>query len=163
MKMFLNLKHWQIFSLWILGTIQAVFLMHSFLWPISFAIFFMLVFGWVYSIGKVLNEKNRTITRKLNIWSVILLISFIPYWMWALQMHSDAPERQNGIIVFTSLVLSSIANINIAIIAAKSIKEKEKQHSQNFSDYFIEFILILYLFIGVWALQNRLNKLVKEK
>ena len=160
MEIFLKLKHWQLFVIWILGTIQAAFLMQTFLWPFSFAIYFLLVFGWVYSIGKFLNKNNVAVLKKLNIWSVILIIAFIPYGIWSHQILTDSTDRQNGLKVFASLVLGSIAFINIAIIAAKSIKEKEK--ALKFTDYFVELLLILYLFIGVWILQNRLNKIIRE-
>ncbi|GGG50908.1 hypothetical protein GCM10010976_22600 [Bizionia arctica] len=44
----------------------------------SFAIYFGLLFLWIYSIGKVLNKNNPELIKPMNIWWIIYLISLIP-------------------------------------------------------------------------------------
>ncbi|GET25441.1 hypothetical protein [Prolixibacter sp. NT017] len=164
MKLFLKLKHWQIFLIWILGSIQALLFVNSDFWILSFVIYFGPIFGWLYAIGKVLNENDSGTVKKLNIWSVIFLISAVPY---AIEYHemltrSSSSRTLNGLVLFLSAIPGLIAGIKICIISAKSLKEKEKQREQRFSDYLTEFILMLYMVIGVWIIQPRLNKIMKE-
>ncbi|MBM3436830.1 MAG: hypothetical protein FJY07_11510 [Bacteroidetes bacterium] len=163
MKIFLRLKHWQIFLTWILGTIQLMFLLNSDFWIMSFILYFGLIFGWIYSIGKVLNINDSGTTKILNIWSIICLISAILYGIKFHELLTHTSDRLNGLILFVSTIPGLIAIIKIGIISAKSLKEKEKQKEQKFSEYFIELILILYMIIGVWILQPRLNRIMKEK
>jgi len=163
MKIFLKLKHWQIFLIWILGIIQLVVFMDTGFWFVSFGIYFCLLFGWIYSIGKVLNENNVELIKKLNIWSIIYLISIIPMGFRFHRMVSLSYERLNILILIVSGIVGFVAIINIGIISAKSLKKKEKQEELNFGNYAFEFFLVLYMIIGVWVLQPRLNKIMSDK
>ena len=163
MNIFLKLKHWQIFLIWILGIIQMVVLMNTEFWFIGFGIYFGLLFGWMYSIGKVLNENTPEIIRKLNIWSIIYLISIIPMGIRFHNIFSESYERLNPLIFIVSGIIGLVSIINIGIISAKSLKENEKEGELTFGNYALEFFLILYMIIGVWILQPRLNKIMTEK
>ena len=162
MKIFLKLKHWQIFLIWIFGVIQLVIFMKTDFWFVAFGIYFCLLFGWIYSIGKVLNEKNAEIVKKINIWSIVYLISIIPMGIRFHNMVSQSSERLNILIFFVSGIGGLVSIINIGIISAKSLKEKEKQEKLNFGNYALEFFLVLYMIIGIWILQPRLNKLTNS-
>ena len=70
MKIFLKLKHWQMFLVWIFGSIQMQVFIKTDIWYISSIIYFVLIFGWIYSIGKVLNKK------KLVILSLVIFVLF---------------------------------------------------------------------------------------
>ena len=163
MNIFLKLKHWQVFLIWILGVIQFAVFMKTDFWVVSFGIYFGLLFGWIYSIGKVLNENNVELTKKLNIWAILYLISAIPFGIRFHNMSSDSYEQLNILIIFASGIVGLVSIINIVLISAKSLKEREKQKELKFADYFLEFFLIIYMIIGVWILQPRLNKIMKEK
>ena len=162
MKIFLKLKHWQIFLIWIFGVIQLAVFMKTDFWYVAFGIYFCLLFGWIYSIGKVLNENNSEIIKKLNIWSIIYLISIIPLGIRFHNMLSQSYERLNILIFIVSGIIGLVSIINIGIISAKSIKETEKQEKLNFGNYALEFFIVLYMIIGVWILQPRLNKLINS-
>jgi len=163
MNIFLKLKHWQIFLIWILGIIQMVVFMNTEFWFVGLGIYFGLLFGWIYSIGKVLNENNAEIIKKLNVWSIIYLISIIPMGIRFHNMLSESYERLNPLIFIVSGIIGLVSIINIGIISAKSLKEKEKEGELTFGNYALEFFLILYMIIGVWILQPRLNKIMTEK
>lgn len=165
MNIFLKLKHWQIFFIWIFGVIQLVVFMNTDFWFLGLGIYFGLLFGWIYSIGRVLNENNTEIIKKLNIWSIIYLISFIPWGIYAHNMLSVSYDRLNPLILIVSGIIGLISIVNIGIIAAKSMKEKEKEKKEelSFENYALEFFLIIYMIIGVWVLQPRLNKLMTAK
>jgi len=163
MKVFLKLKHWQIFLIWILGSIQLLVFINSGLWFISFGIYFGILFGWIYSIGKVLNNDDSWIIKRLNLWSIVYLISIIPFWITFHNMFSYSYRSLNDLFLIVGGILGFISIINIALISARSLKEKEKQKGLKFTDYFIEFLLILYMIIGIWILQPRLNEIIKKK
>ena len=162
MKIFLKLKHWQVFLIWIFGVIQLTILMKTDFWFVGFGIYFCLLFGWIYSIGKILNENNADIIKKLNIWSIIYLISTIPMGIRFHNMLSQSYERLNILILIISGIVGLVSIINVGIISAKSLKEKEKQEKLTFGNYALEFFLVLYMIIGVWILQPRLNKLINS-
>ena len=136
--------------------------MNTEFWFVGLGIYFGLLFGWIYSIGKVLNEKNEEIIKKLNIWSILYLISIIPMGIRFHNMVSQSYERLNILIFIVSGIVGLVSIINIGIISAKSIKETEKQEKLNFGNYALEFFLVLYMIIGVWILQPRLNKLINS-
>jgi hypothetical protein len=163
MKIFLKLRHWQIFLIWILGAIQLFVFINTDFWFICLGIYFGLLFGWIYSIGKVLNGNNVKIIKKLNIWSIIYLISIIPMGIRFHNIFSESHERLEPIILVLSGIIGFISIINIGIISAKSLTEKEKQKKLTLANYGYKFFLILNMLIGVWILQPRLNKLMMEK
>jgi len=163
MKIFLKIKHWQMFLIWIFGSIQMQMFMKTDFWFISFAIYAGLIFGWIYSIGKILNENNTELTKKLNIWSVAYLIAMIPFAINFHDMMLQSYERINTLIIIVGGIIGLVSIINIGIISAKSIREKENKENLTFGNYALEFFLILYMIIGVWILQPRLNKIMNEK
>lgn len=163
MYIFLKLKHWQLFILWILGAIQLVLFMNTEFWFVGLGIYFGLFFGWVYSIGNVLNKTNVEITKKLNVWSILYLISIIPMGIHFHNMWSVAYQRIHPLLFIVSGIIGFFSIVNIGIIGAKSIQEKEKQNALSFGNYAWEFFMILYMLIGVWFLQPRLNKLMSDK
>ena len=162
MSIFLKLKHWQIFLVWILGIIQLVVFMNTELWFLGLAIYLGLLFGWIYSIGRVLNENNVDTKRKLNIWSILYLISLIPFGIHFHNMFSGSYERLPPLILIIGGGISLVSIVNIGIIGAKSLKEKESNGELTFGNYAPEFFLIVYMIIGVWIIQPRLNKIIRE-
>ena len=162
MTIFFKLKHWQLFLVWILGIIQLVVFMNTELWFLGFAIYLGLLFGWMYSIGKVLNENNVNAKRKLNIWSILYLISTVPFGIHFHNMFSGSYERPHPVIFIICGIAGLVSIINIGIIAAKSLKENESEGELTFGNYAPEFFLIVYMIIGVWIIQPRLNKIIRE-
>jgi hypothetical protein len=48
------------------------------------------------------------------------------------------------------------------VFVAKAIKTAELQRPLTFGDYALEFVMTWFLFVGIWFLQPRVNKLVNE-
>ncbi len=162
MKIFLKLKHWKMFLIWILGSIQMQIFMKSDIWIISFIIYFGLIFGWMYSIGKVLNEKNAEILKMLNIWSVIYIISMIPFVINFHNMEIGNYGEMNKLISVPAGIIAIISIVKVVLISSKSLKQKEENKELTFSNYAKEFFLILYMIVGIWVLQPKLNKIVEK-
>ncbi len=131
------------------------------IWFISFIVYFGLIFGWIYSIGKVLNEKNAEILKKLNIWSIAYIISIIPFVINFHNLEIGYFEEMNQLVSIPAGIVAFISIVNVVLISAKSLKQKEEIKELTFSNYAKEFFLIIYMVIGIWILQPKLNKIVK--
>ena len=162
MNIFLKLKHWQIFLIWIGASIQMQMFMKTDFWFISFGIYVGLIFGWIYSIGKVLNKDNSELTKKLNIWSIIYLIAMIPFAINFHSMMNQSYERISPLILVACGIIGIVAMINVVLISSKTLKETDTSEKLTFAKYALEFFLILYMVIGVWILQPKLNKLLNR-
>lgn len=161
--LFLKLKHWQLFLIWIAGSIQIQVFMKTYFWILSFLFYYSIIFGWIYSIGKILNNKNTLTIKKLNIWSLVHFLSMIPF---AFNFRNFYLESSNTLNIFIDIIfglLMVISLFKVANISAKSLKMVTVKHKIIFKDYALEFFLILYIIIGVWFLQPKLNKIIDEK
>lgn len=163
MEIFLKLKHWQIFLIWLLGGIQLILLIKSPLSHISIAIYFGLFYFWIYSIGKILNKNNSEFIKRMNIWWVLFSFSFIPviinYRNHFLEPHF---EVNMWLIVFSGF-LCFFSLVKIVIYTAKTLKKAESNKDYKTIDLLKDIFLIYFLIIGVWFIQPRLNKLIKTE
>ncbi len=166
MEIFLKLKHWQIFLIWIFGAFQLPVFMKTDFWFISFGLYLFIILGWIYSIGKFLNRKNEKtekITSRIETWLIIYILSVIPYGIHFRNMMSESYERVNLLIMIISGIFGLVAIVKIVSYSAKSLKEYETKPGLSFNNYLLEFVLILYCIIGIWFIQPRLNKILKNK
>ena len=75
-------------------------------------------------------------------------------------LHNDIYMHR---LYYEYTIFSSYTGIKIINFSAKALKETETKRTQEFKDYSSEFFLIAFLIIGVWIIQPRLNKIVKNK
>jgi hypothetical protein len=163
MKIFLKLKHWQLFLIWILGAIQLSIFMKSDFWFISFGIYFGLFFLWIYSIGKILNKNNPGLIKLMNIWWILYSLSLIPF---ALDFRNMITKSYDGIdswIIALTGIIGFIAITKIVIYSAKTMKKAELHKDHKTKDLVLEIFLIWFFIIGIWILQPRLNKIMAKK
>jgi len=163
MEIFLKLKHWQVFLIWVLGAIQLSIFMKSNFWFISFAIHFGLVFLWIYSIGKILNRDNPELIKQMNIWWILYMLSLIPFVHNFRNIHMEPYDQINSWIMVPTGIIGFIAITKIVIYSAKTIKRAEFNKEHKTEDLVSEILLIYLLTIGIWILQPRLNKIMSEK
>ncbi len=162
MKLFLQLKHWQILTLFILMAITCSKVMGD-KFDILFIVIYVFCFiGWIYSIGKVankLNRKSKVENYKENLWFALYFVTLV------ILMDSGADfqnsERLNGWVRFVLVVIAMVSMIKLIVFSSKSLVQYETQKNVSFSEYFYEFIMILFFPIGVFVLQPRLNKILK--
>lgn len=158
MKIFLKLKHWQVFLIWTLtGIISAVTSLSQY-WIVTFIIYEITFIGWIYSIGKVTNEMNKTCrieNYKEDLWFIFLLIFFLPFGYFS---HGTKPT--NGFLMFGAVVLEGISIVKLTNFSAKAISQLERNKCLGFRDYLSEFLLILLLPLGIWIIQPRMNKII---
>lgn len=163
MRKILELKNWQLFLIWIIGITQFMVFIQTDYWLISIEIYALMFIGWVYAIALYFNENNKKVKLKVNILLAIYLICIIPIGYKVKSIMLGAfPVEFSGLILLSGLGGSFISSIMLISISAKSLKEQEVGQEMELKDYLIELILFLYFIIGVWILQPRINKLVKN-
>jgi hypothetical protein len=180
MKFFLKLKHWQLFIMtWGLPMIVNVYsfskptiLFQSF--PILMIFFTAGTFGWIWSIGKVLHKRlpqgvklNLALFHVFLIIPVLYIIIILCGLSFTMLSGANGEGFAWGFISYPAVLITihllSMVMIFLALrFAAKVMKSVEIDRLAKFSDYAGEFFLIWFMPVGVWFLQPRLNRMVKE-
>jgi len=158
MRVFLILKHWQIFLLWFLSQILFRATIHTSYWLLSTIIYGFIMVGWFYSIGKVINKinKNKIENYHEDLWFILVMISLIPL---AYFTHSTTPTNDLLFLVFT--ILDVFCLFKLINFSAKALKQNKEKKNLKFADYFGEFFLICIIGIGFWIIQPKLNMIIK--
>lgn len=180
MKIFLTLKHWQLFVLLMalpmifqFITIGAMFLSNDplallYFYPIMMVFLVAIFFGWFYAIGTNLHKKlPETATMNLTRFKIFLFIPvaymlFLSVFMFGMFTDISSGEGPNPAIFafIVPLHLFSMFCIFYCLyFNAKALKTVEWQRPVTFSDFAGEFFLIWFFPIGIWIIQPRLNKL----
>lgn len=164
MKIFLKFKHWQLFLIWIFTEIIFITTLNTPIWILTTGIFGFTITGWIYSIGKVmnnLNEKYRIENYKEDLWFILYLVSIIPFGYNFRNFELNVSV--NGFLIFGAGLLGFISMIKLIIFSAKAYKQFESRKDLKFGDYSNEFFLILLMIIGIWVIQPKLNKIIDQK
>ncbi|HBZ68109.1 MAG TPA: hypothetical protein DEO70_14845 [Bacteroidales bacterium] len=164
MKIFLKLKHWQLFLIWIFAEIIFIATSSTPIWILTTGLFGFTIIGWIYSIGKVINNlngKNRIENYKEDLWFILYLISVIPFGFFFRNMHS--PEPMNGFLSFSAGLVGFISMIKLVNFSAKVLNQYESKRDLKFADYSNEFFLIVFMIIGIWIIQPKMNKIIDKK
>tara|TARA_R110002033_G_scaffold170884_1_gene214658 strand:+ start:69 stop:587 length:519 start_codon:yes stop_codon:yes gene_type:complete len=168
MKKILKFKHWQLF---ILIVLTGAWTSPSPLKEIINSIALITFLIWIYAIGiygqkKLESLKLPTLKTKLfeiNIilFPILLIVSFL------LSPEQTAENTQAEFNTLTILLIPIalymfFAFFQTIVFACKTISMLELKREVKFSDYLVNLILILFLFIGIWILQPKITKLIAE-
>jgi hypothetical protein len=164
MKIFLKFKHWQLFLIWIFTEIVFITTVNTPIWILTTGLFGFAFIGWIYSIGKVinnLNEKNRINNYKEDFWFTLFFVSVIPYGYFYRNLETIG---SNNILLNLGVgLLQFISMVKSVNFSAKVLKQYETKRNLKFSEYFNEFFLIGFMIIGIWVIQPKVNKIVDKK
>lgn len=165
MKKILNLKHWQLFILIVLtGAWTSPSPLQEIIRFIGLTTFLI----WIYSIGiygqiKLESLKLPTLKTKL------FKLNIVAFPILLLFLGLISPERNYGtelsfleIILIPFGIYMFFALIYSVVFACKTITMIELKKEVNFSDYLGNFLLMLFLIIGIWILQPKITKLIAE-
>jgi len=161
MKVFLTLKHWQLFLILYITAILFAVTIDSSYWILTFLLYDFTLVGWIYSIGKIannMNSKNKIENYHENLWFILFYISFIPFGYFS---HSKIPS--NGLLMFASTLFGGFSAFKLINFSAKAVKQNEINKELKFTDYLNEFLLIACIPIGIWIIQPKMNKIIKNK
>tara|TARA_R110002049_G_scaffold288687_1_gene471304 strand:- start:558 stop:1076 length:519 start_codon:yes stop_codon:yes gene_type:complete len=168
MKKILKFKNWQLF---ILIVLTGAWTSPSPLKEIINSIALITFLIWIYAIGiygqkKLESLKLPTLKTKLfeiNIilFPILLIVSFL------LSPEQTAENTQAEFNTLTILLIPIalymfFAFFQTIVFACKTISMLELKREVKFSDYFVNLILILFLFIGIWILQPKITKQIAE-
>jgi len=138
-----------------------------------FVIFYLGVFfGWLYSIGVGLNKTIpnglKLKVRKFRIFLLIPICYIILISIFIVPIIDSSRDIVSlpNIAILTIIVLLHLFSMFCILycfyFVAKTIKTAELQRNVRFGDYAGEFFLIWFYPIGVWFLQPKINKIIRE-
>jgi len=162
---FLSLKHWQAFLIIIIG----LFLQNLTITNNPTASWICTIIGIViYSLWPIIvgNELNYLLPKRVTVnFNFFLINVFI--WLVVL-IGAFVFVEEGETLTFTGLpalafLYAIFAYFYSLAFSAKALKSIELGREANFSDYAGDFFLILFLPIGIWFLQPRLNKVAIMK
>lgn len=167
-RKFLTLKHWQLF---LLIVICGAWVSPSPLREIINGIAVITSWCWIFAIGKYgdLRIKESGI-KPLNVkfFTFNLVIMAIFFSILLIQLVSPVIRMSDTFhiwqIPFDLLFLYfAFGAIQTTLFVCKTIVTIESRREVSFSDYFPTFLLMLFLFIGIWFIQPRVNRIFGPK
>jgi hypothetical protein len=186
---FLNAKHWHLFLLTfgipmifqflMMGTIFANigssdnsspdFMFNYFkFFPIIMLLFTGVFFGWFWSVAVGLQRIiPKEIKMKVNRFKIFLLIPavyiifFLGFFMTS--FNSGGPNPGVFAIIVPLHLFSMFCIFYSLYFVAKTFKTAELQRKVTFSDFAGEFFMIWFYPIGIWIVQPKINKMIKEQ
>lgn len=181
MKIFLRMKHWQLFLLIMLVplflpliVLLAIALSGDSLMVLAAIPIIVLVcvgvfFSWFYALGTGLHEKlpeesDLKIGRfKFSIFLPVTYMLLISLYITSMFFNGEQALEENFPSIFAVIVplhlLSMFCIFYSIYFISKALKSVELQRNVTFNDYAGEFFLLLFYFIGIWILQPRINKI----
>ncbi|MTI29322.1 hypothetical protein [Xanthovirga aplysinae] len=164
MENFLKAKHWQIFILLILGLFISNFKIENdpLLTQVLKIIGMTTYFAYPLIIGHLLQDY---LPRKVELRHTLFIInSFI--WLTTyivIMIISDGQGMTFTGLAAIPMFYTFYAFLNFLAFPAKTIKSIELKKNTGIGDYIGDFFLIVFLPIGIWFLQPRINKIVEAQ
>jgi hypothetical protein len=183
MKIFLTLKHWQLFILLVgVPFIAEILLIGSviatrdaaipfYFFPVIMILSVVPFSAWFYSLGTNLFKRvpltvKMSLTRfKIFLFFEVAYILFFTVFMTGLMSNMPLEGNLNPAIFVLILPLHFFAMFCIfycLYFNAKALKAIELKRPVTFGDYAGEFFLLWFFPIGIWILQPRINKLMNS-
>ncbi|MGF1638744.1 MAG: hypothetical protein ACFCUU_16840 [Cyclobacteriaceae bacterium] len=182
MDFFLKAKHWQIFLIVIgipvlIEIIEGLTVLSSDNEANAFRTILKLLlmvplialYSWLYAVGSLMqNRINSLLDTKSSYFPFLIYTSAIAaflslilalfYWQQLL-MASAFIYVGFGVVVFMS-----VATLFLAVsFVAKTLVMAERNAEVRSSDFYGEYVMILFFFIGIWLLQPRVNELYEQE
>jgi hypothetical protein len=159
MNFFLRLKHWQVFLILISGLVASNFKIvdNQMLTAILLLIGMIIYFSWILFVGHGLYQ---LLPDKIELnYNLFIVNSFV--WLaayLAIMIISDGEG-----MTFTGLAALPgfyvfYAFLHFMMFPARALKSLEKGKKADIGECIGDFFLIVFLPIGIWFIQPRINK-----
>jgi len=186
---FLNAKHWQLFLLIVgipmifqfimMGTMFAniggnnnpnpdFMFNYVHFFPIMMLLFMGVFFGWFWSVAiglqRVIPDKIKLKVNRFKIFlliPIVYMIFFLGFFMTS--FTSGGPNPGIFAVILPIHLFSMFCIFYSLYFVAKTFKTAELQRKVTFSDFAGEFFMIWFYPIGIWIVQPKINKMIKEK
>ncbi len=181
MHTFLRLKHWQLFILFyaipfilyiiiVVATIVSQNLTGLTVGMIFLVLYSFGTFGsWMYAVAKMSYDmRPQGSDMRLARFQMALIIPafyFALLFLILFYFISNLPDISVPnpfllLLIIPFHFLSIFCMFYTMYFVAKTLKSAEVQYPVHFSDYFVDFILVWFLPVGIWFLQPRINALL---
>ena len=163
-KKIISLKHWQLFILIIMPLAWTADSSYdNFINLIGIIIFSL----WIYGIG-LLGFKNifeydivNLDIKKFKKNSVAAIIMLIILFLLHIMEQFGYTDNDTQIIIIPVGGYFIYSFLYIIVFSSKVLTILELRRKVTISDYFWNLFLMLNLFIGIWFLQPKINKLIR--
>ncbi|MDX2245534.1 MAG: hypothetical protein SF052_02075 [Bacteroidia bacterium] len=183
---FLKAKHWQLFlltfgiplilELALMATMIAnrgndtdlsFMFAYAKIFPIIMVLFMGVWFGWFWSVAIGLQPRvPEDVVMKVNKFKVFFFTPLIYILLLAtvFSLFTTGNGRNPGIfaLIVPLHLFSIFCMFYILYFVSKTIKTVELQREVSFSDFAGEFFMIWFFPIGIWIVQPKINKMVRE-
>ena len=166
MKKLLSFKHWQIFLLIVIcGAWVSPSPFREIINSISVTTFIL----WIYAVGVYGQERiselglqpmnTKLFKTNIIVLGVLAVIGLIYSASQAKIINYNNTFEPKDIIFIIVGVYFCFAFFQTIIFSCKTISKLESKREVSFGDYSNNIFLIIFLFIGIWVLQPKINKL----
>ncbi len=123
-----------------------------------------ILFLWFWSIAiRLQNSISENIKMKVDKFKIFFFIPLI-YILVFLFIVGTARIISSLLIIIVPLHLFSMFCIFYTVyFTAKTIKTAEQQREVSFGDFAGEFLLLWFFPIGIWIIQPKINKIIKDQ
>lgn len=136
--------------------------------PIMMLLFMGVFFGWFWSVAIGLQRMiPDEIKLKVNRFKFFLLIPivYIIFFLGFIMTSFTSGGPNPGIfaVILPLHLFSMFCILHSLYFVAKTFKTAELKRKVTFSDFAGEFFMIWFYPIGIWIIQPKINKMIKEK
>jgi len=164
MKTLLKLKHYHIFLIVLLGIILMGFKVEgnthltAFLYIVGTVLWLL----WPLAVG---HELHKLLPRKIEVnYNLFVVNLILTVTVVALvSILSDGEEMTFRGVEMIPFIYLMYATINSLSFPAKVLNSIERNREVSLSEYIGDFFLIVFLPIGIWFLQPRINRILENK
>jgi hypothetical protein len=163
MKFFLKLKHWQLVFIWVGGAILFNATINTKIWILAFEFLLFIYVGWIFSIGRIINRivtKSEEFKLGEDIWLILFLVFIIPI-AYVFRNLNTSPQI-NDTIILLSGGIGFLCFMRMTIITSRRLKQYEIKKILGLYDHYGYFFLIVFMLIGIWFIQPKLNKIIEN-
>jgi hypothetical protein len=164
MRFFLTAKHWQIFLLFLIGSIAVnfTFVDHPTLTLIIRVTGLLISFSWVLFVSNGLYDYlPRTVQFNFNLFMVNIFVCLAGYSV-ILILFDGEEVRATGLAALPMIYLI-YALLHISTFPIRLLKSIELGEKARLGEYIGTFFLLVFWPIGIWFLQPRINKIASER
>ena len=155
---------------------SSMFISYMKLFPIMMILFMGVFFGWFWSVVTGLQKKIPDEAQmKLNRFKIFFFIPLVYILFFSIFIggamggfadgfNAPNPGIIGGMIavIFPLHLFSMFCIFHSLYFVAKTFKTAELKRKVSFSDFAGEFFLIWFYPIGIWIVQPKINKIIKE-
>jgi hypothetical protein len=138
------------------GTLKHIFT------PMLNIIFFLLYFGWIYSVASIFYKPWIAGNKNLLFFKIsigILVCSVLFYNLFVLPEKLELFSDRNKNLSFFISAIICVADLYVIYFASKVLRSNELNRNVIIEQHQNEALLFFVFFIGIWFLQPRINKL----